>query len=203
MQAGIKFQLGRRCCLVVPPIPKGDGLPNCDNYCESGIESCSTNFLGEKGHRLCWFAPDPTGCLYGGIVGLNPSEFGLKLDNHVKIIQEDADLETKETNRLTAFLINVLTYASQNYSQRDKNPQDRTRSPIRPQKKNYRFSPLFIGQDYKKVNYNSSATAAKKSTSTRSHYRRGFWRFQAVGTNYEKREWRLIAPTIVGVKNKK
>lgn len=170
--------------------------PYVEVVCQYGIKPSFIEFTGETGYRLCWFSPERAGYLYGGIVGLLPSEFGLKLDNNVTIFQENASVEEKETNRVTTFLINLLIYSSRPEVQ----PEEKTATRARGfgQQSATRLTPLFIGKKYQKVKYISSHNQGK-SHKHKPHYRRGHWRQQACGENWSRREWRLIQPTLVGV----
>lgn len=169
--------------------------PYMKAYCETGLNQFDVTFVGEKGYRVCWFAPDRLGCIYGGILGLIPSEFGLKLDQEKVIFCDDEEKELKETGQLSTFLVNILTYASQEGAVETDSSQQRKN--IVKNNPNYKPNPLFIGKKYHRI---TTAKLTGKGAKKSIHYRRGFWRHQACGKNYEEHKWRLISPTIVGAK---
>lgn len=158
-------------------------------------------FEGTIGHRLCWFTSIEK-YIYGGIIGLIPEGNSYQLLEEETETLEDEMVEKKESDRITAILLNCLVYASQNETEYSI-AQNKGFGKIHSSKKKLYTRPIFIGKDHVSVVRKAMAKAGIKGSSKKIHWRKGFYRYQAHGKNYSEHSWRLIAPTIVGFNNSK
>lgn len=162
-----------------------------------GQKIMATEFTDDrKGPRLVWCAIEGF-YAYGGIYFLTPEEKSYRIIGHNAIQPKNSALENQETEAIASILINSLVYASQFESEKTLNPPKTQQSSSKKKRKKVYDRPLFIGGDYVSQVKNLSRG---QGASKKIHWRRGHWRETPVGPGKKERAWRMIAPTIVGLK---